>query len=95
MLPESWVAQSLMPKGPATWRPGNVTDVGYGFLWFTGRLHGQRVAWAWGYGGQFALLAPELNLAVAASATSPPQSALRQQTDAVMSLVANMVQAAG
>ena len=45
---------------PATWRAGPVTDVGYGLLWFTGRLHGQRVAWAWGYGGQFALLAPEL-----------------------------------
>jgi hypothetical protein len=50
--------------------------------------------WAWGYGGQFALLAPELKLAVATAATSPPPSALRQQTDAVMSLVARMVQAA-
>ena len=62
VLPESWVAQSLTPQGPATWRAGSVADVGYGLLWFTGRLHGQRVAWAWGYGGQFALLAPELKL---------------------------------
>ncbi len=68
---------------------------GYGLLWFTGRLHGQRVAWAWGYGGQFALLVPELKLAVATAATSPQPSALRQQTDAVMSLVGKMVQATG
>lgn len=94
LLPESWVAQSLTPQGPASWRAGNVADVGYGFLWFTGRLHGRRVAWAWGYGGQFALLAPELKLAVATAATSPPPSALKQQTDAVMSLVERMVQAA-
>lgn len=94
LLPASWVEQSLTPHGPATWRPAGVAEVGYGFLWFTGRLHGQRVAWAWGYGGQFALLAPELKLAVATAATSPPPSALRQQTDAVMSLVGNMVQAA-
>lgn len=95
VLPESWVTQSLTPQGPATWRAGSLADVGYGLLWFTGRLHGHRVAWAWGYGGQFALLAPDLKLAVATAATSPPLSSLKQQTDAVMSLVARMVQAAG
>lgn len=94
VLPAAWVAESLAPQVPADWRAGPVTDVGYGLLWFTGRLHGQRVAWAWGYGGQFALLAPELGLAVATAATSPHPSALRGQTDAVMTLVARMVEAA-
>jgi CubicO group peptidase (beta-lactamase class C family) len=94
VLPEAWVTESLTPQGPATWRAGPVVDVGYGLLWFTGRLHGQRVAWAWGYGGQFSLLAPELKLAVATAATSPPPSALREQTDAIMTLVARMVEAA-
>jgi CubicO group peptidase (beta-lactamase class C family) len=93
VLPESWVTESLSPQGPATWRAGPVTDVGYGLLWFTGRLHGHRVAWAWGYGGQFALLAPDLKLAVATAATSPPPSALREQTDAVMTLVGQVLQA--
>ena len=95
VVPEAWVTESLTAKGPATWRAGPVADVGYGLLWFTGRLHGQSVAWAWGYGGQFALLAPELKLAVATAATSPPPSALREQTDAVMTLVGRMVEAAG
>ena len=94
VLPEGWAQESLTPLGPATWRPGPVTNVGYGLLWFTGRLHGQAVAWAWGYGGQFALLAPELKLAVATAATSPRPSALREQTDAVMTLVGKMVEAA-
>ena len=94
IVPEAWVTESLTAKGPATWRAGPVADVGYGLLWFTGRLHGQRVAWAWGYGGQFALLAPDLTLAVATAATSPPPPALREQTDAVMTLVGRMVEAA-
>lgn len=94
VLPEAWVTASLTPQGPAGWRAGPVTDVGYGLLWFTGRLHGQAVAWAWGYGGQFALLAPELQLVVATAATSPPPSALRAQTDAVMTLVGRLVAAA-
>lgn len=94
VLPAAWVADSLEPKGPATWRAGPVTDIGYGYLWFTGRLHGQRVAWAWGYGGQFALLVPDLALAVATAATSPPPAALRAQTDALMTLVGRVVLAA-
>lgn len=94
VLPEAWITESLTPQGAATWRAGSVADVGYGLLWFTGRLHGQRVAWAWGYGGQFSLLAPELGLAVATAATSPPPSALREQTDAVMTLVGRMIEAA-
>lgn len=94
LLPAAWVAESLTPLGPATWRVAPVSDVGYGLLWFTGRLQGQQVAWAWGYGGQFALLAPELGLAVATAATSPPPSALREQTDAIMTLVGRLVQAA-
>jgi CubicO group peptidase (beta-lactamase class C family) len=94
VLPATWVAESLTPQGPVTWRAAPVADLGYGLLWFTGRLHGQRVAWAWGYGGQFALLAPDLQLAVATAATSPPPSALAEQTDAVMTLVGRMVEAA-
>ena len=94
LLPAEWVSESQTPLGPATWRAAPVDEVGYGLLWFTGRLHGQRVAWAWGYGGQFALLAPELGLAVATAATSPPPSLLREQTDAVMALVGRLVQAA-
>jgi CubicO group peptidase (beta-lactamase class C family) len=94
LLPADWVSESLRPLGTATWRVAPVADVGYGLLWFTGRLHAQRVAWAWGYGGQLALLVPELGLAVATAATSPPPSALREQTDAVMTLVGRLVQAA-
>ena len=91
VLPEAWVNESLLPQGPATWRVGPVSDIGYGLLWFTGRLHGHRIAWAWGYGGQFALLAPELKLVVATAATSPSSVALREQTDAVMTLVGNVL----
>lgn len=95
LLPEAWVEECLRPQIEASWRAGPVEDVGYGLLWFTGRLHGHRVAWAWGYGGQFSLLAPTLGLCVATSATAPLPSTLREQTDALMSLVARLVEAAG
>lgn len=94
VLPAAWVAQCTEPAGPATWRAQPVQDIGYGCLWFNGRLHGRRVAWAWGYGGQFALLAPELDLVVATAATAPLSAQLQQQTDEVMALVGRLVAAA-
>jgi CubicO group peptidase (beta-lactamase class C family) len=96
VVPESWVAESLKPLGPSTWRTGPVSDVGYGLLWFTGRLHGHQVAWAWGYAAQFSLLVPELGLAVASAAASKGLSIpdAGKQASAVMTLVGRMVESA-
>lgn len=95
VLPAAWVAESTQTRGPASWQVAPVENIGYGRLWFTGTLHGRRVVWGWGYGGQFALWAPALRLAVATAATSPPFPALKAQTDAVMALVGRVGQAAG
>jgi CubicO group peptidase (beta-lactamase class C family) len=94
VVPQSWVVESLKPIGPATWRIEPVSEVGYGFLWFTGRLHGHQVAWAWGYGAQLSLLVPDLGLAVATAATSPSPSELVKHNNDVMTLVGRMVEAA-
>ena len=94
VVPKSWVSESLRTLGPANWAAEPAAEVGYGLLWFTGRLHGHKVAWAWGYGAQFALLAPALELAIATAATSPLPSELEARNNAVMALVARMVEAA-
>lgn len=94
VLPAEWVAESTQARGPVSWQVAPVENIGYGRLWFTGTLRGRRVVWGWGYGGQFALWVPELRLAVATAATSPPFPVLKAQTDAVMALVGRVVQAA-
>jgi len=94
VLPRHWVAQSTRAYGPADWRVPPVENVRYGYLWFTGSLSGRHVVWGWGYGGQFALFAPELRLAVATAATSPLRENLAHQTNSIMALVARLVLAA-
>ena len=94
VVPSDWVARSTTAHGRADWQLPPVQDVGYGYLWFTGALHGQRVAWGWGYGGQFALIVPSLRLAVATAAVSPPRDQLLLQTNSIFSLVARLVSAA-
>lgn len=95
VVPSAWMARATTAHGPADWRLPPIGDVGYGDLWFTGTLDGRRVAWGWGYGGQFAFAVPDLRLAIATAATSPPPAQLRAQTDAVMAVVAGIVRAAG
>ena len=92
LLPADAVARSLRPQAAASWRVEPVTDIGYGQLWFTGRLQGHVVAWAWGYGAQFALLVPARRLAVCSFAVEPPRAALAAQNRAVMALVARVVE---
>ncbi|RZL88877.1 MAG: class A beta-lactamase-related serine hydrolase [Variovorax sp.] len=93
VVPSAWVAECMRPAGPAGWRVAPVSDVGYGYLWFTGQLHGRRVAWGWGYGAQYALVVPELRLVVTTAATSPRIEDLQAQNNAVMALVARVVNA--
>lgn len=94
VLPEAWVAESTRPHGPADWRLPPMQDIGYGHLWFTGRLHGVPLVWGLGYGGQWALLAPSLRLVIATAALSPPRDQAPAQMQAVRTLVARVIEAA-
>ena len=91
LLPAPWVADSLRPHGATDWRVAPVAEPGYGYLWFTGVLHGQRVAWGWGYGAQFLMVVPALQLVVCTSAQEPPPQALLARNREVMALVARVV----
>ena len=94
VVPAEWARQSTRSFGAANWRVAPVSDIGYGYLWFTGLLHGRRVVWGWGYGGQFALWVPSLRLAVVTAAESPPGDQVSIQTAAIMGLVAELVSTA-
>lgn len=91
VIPREWVDDSTRPRVSATWRVAPISDTGYGYLWFTGVLNGHKVAWAWGYGAQFAMIVPSLNLAITTSATDPRPQDLPRQNTAVMGLVARII----
>ena len=94
VVPAAWIAECLQPHAPGAWPLPPIEGSSYGYLWFTGSLRGRRVAWAWGFGGQFAFLVPSLRLAVATAAAEPPMPELVRQTRDVMALVARVADAA-
>lgn len=95
VVPSRWIEDSTRAQTPGAWSIPPIGPTAYGYLWFTGRLHGTPVAWAWGYGGQFAFVAPALRLAIATAATDPGPRELQAQTTAMMALVAQAVALAG
>lgn len=59
VLPEDWVEASL--KGHV-WHPEH--EIWYGYYWWTDTFDDYLVHYAWGYGGQFIYLFPELEMVV-------------------------------
>ncbi len=95
VLPAQWTADSAMSRVVPTWPIYPVTDMGYGYLWFTGELHGRRVFWGWGYGAQFSMAVPSLKLVIATLAKAPGITGVGKQNVAIMTLVSNIVGLAG
>lgn len=72
ILPEEWVAQSLTSYSSAAGSDilAGATigryfrEVEYGYQWWSARVGGRRIDFAWGYGGQLIVLLPEVDTVV-------------------------------
>jgi CubicO group peptidase (beta-lactamase class C family) len=67
VVPAEWVDSSFVPRTTSPFN-GN----GYGYGWWAREAGGRSVRYAWGYGGQFIFVVPELELVVVM--TSDPAS---------------------
>ena len=67
VVPEGWVMTSLEPRTRSRW-----SGEAYGYGWFLGDAGGHSMFYAWGYGGQFIFVVPDLALTVAV--TSDPHA---------------------
>jgi CubicO group peptidase (beta-lactamase class C family) len=92
VVPAQWVAESTRRHIAMGWHLGPMTDIDYGYLWYTGTMQGRAVILAWGYGAQYALIVPSLNLVVVTLADAPGAKELSQQNAEVMGLVAQIVE---
>jgi len=94
IVPESWVQISLSPSGnfthPNQW--GELKNYNYGYLWWLGEIGGYEVFMALGYGGQFVVVFPELNLIfVSTSNNQVYPSEANDQELAVLNIVTKYV----
>jgi CubicO group peptidase (beta-lactamase class C family) len=64
LIPQEWIEESWRSSGTSPWN-----GHGYGYLWWLRRWGGERAAFAWGYGGQFIVIVPRLDLVMVATSS--------------------------
>jgi CubicO group peptidase (beta-lactamase class C family) len=94
VIPESWVDLSLQRLAESSRERGRY----YGYGWWLRDMAGVQIAYAWGYGGQFILIAPGLDLVVVTTSSSLPgndrRSHIRSLYDVLEKRVVETVAAA-
>ncbi|WP_332879526.1 serine hydrolase domain-containing protein [Massilia sp. S19_KUP03_FR1] len=95
IVPASWLADSHAPHVTKLGDSGALENIGYGNLWWSGTMAGFSVNLAWGYGGQFALIVPKLNLAIATSAEQNfPYATADAHETSILNLIGRFLRAA-
>ena len=82
LVSNEWIRESLRRRTQSP-RNGN----GYGYGWWMRNLAGHRTHYAWGYGGQFIFLVPELELVVVTTSSPQPGRGRRAHRQAIYDLM--------
>jgi CubicO group peptidase (beta-lactamase class C family) len=92
ILPEGWVEDCTQNSVGGDWIWGDMTDMGYGRLFWTGKLGEHELYTALGHGGQYIMVLPELEMIVVTNSVSEVSwEQADQQERAVASLVKDYV----
>ena len=86
VVSEEWVRTSLQPRTRSE-RSGRE----YGYGWWVGTLAGHRAHYAWGYGGQFIFVVPDLRLVVAMTSSPNPGEGRRAHLRSLYDLVEHQI----
>ena len=91
IVPASWVDASLRPRSKSP--HGEARYYGYG--WWICTLAGYQVPHAWGHGGQFIMLVPELDLVIVTTSSANAGEEAHDHANRVYQLLQQIVHLAG
>lgn len=83
IVPGSWVDQSFVPRTRSRWGRDRL----YGYGWWIRELAGYPVYYAWGYGGQFIFIVPDVQLVAVTTSSSAVGTERRDHLSAIYDLV--------
>ena len=86
IVPAAWVDASFVPRGRSNW-----SEQLFGYGWWIRQMAGRQVYYAWGYGGQFIFIVPDLKLVVVTTSVATPGDERHDHLGAIYDLVERLV----
>jgi CubicO group peptidase (beta-lactamase class C family) len=86
VVPAAWVDQSFIPRGYSP-----ISGQGYGYGWWTRELAGHAAYFAWGFGGQYIILVPALEMVVVTTSASTVAEDRRSHRRTLFDLLEDLV----
>jgi CubicO group peptidase (beta-lactamase class C family) len=87
VIPAEWVSSSLTPRTQSR----RDSRRSYGYCWWSRELGGQPAFYAWGYGGQYIFLVPNLDLVVVTTSSTAVDRSRGNHNRMVLDLVERLV----
>jgi CubicO group peptidase (beta-lactamase class C family) len=82
VVSEAWIQASLKPRTQSRWSGRQ-----YGYGWWIRTMAGHQVYYAWGYGGQFIFVVPDLKMVVVTTSSPLPGQGRRQHQRTIYDLM--------
>jgi CubicO group peptidase (beta-lactamase class C family) len=86
IVPEAWIDRSFVPRSRSYW-----SDQEYGYGWWIRELGGHRTHYAWGFGGQYIFVVPDLQLVVVTTSAATVAEDRRSHRRSVFDLVEYLI----
>jgi CubicO group peptidase (beta-lactamase class C family) len=86
VIPERWIERSWVSRGRSSWS-GQM----YGYGWWIRDLAGRRAYYAWGFGGQYIFVIPELELVVVTTSSPTVAEDRRSHRVTLFDLVEDLI----
>jgi len=86
VVPEAWIDRSFIPRGYS-----RISGQRYGYGWWMRELAGHQAYYAWGFGGQYIILVPDLELVVVTTSASTVAEDRRSHRRTLFELVEDLV----
>jgi CubicO group peptidase (beta-lactamase class C family) len=86
VIPEKWIERSFVPRGHS-----RISGQRYGYGWWMRDLAGHQAYFAWGFGGQYIILVPDLDLVVVTTSASTVAEDRRTHRRTLFELVEDLV----
>ena len=86
LLPASWIASTFIPRG----RSG-ISEQLYGYSWWIREIAGEQAYYAWGYGGQFIFLVPNLELVIVSTSSTVVSDERRSHRRTVDEIIEELI----